>query len=63
MMKTRHDNDVTDHTSSLYVENETELLWSYGVRFMMKTRQDNEVIDRIGAVYTDIRTELSWQIR
>ena len=27
MMKTRHDNDVTDHTSSLYVENETELLW------------------------------------
>ena len=28
--KTNRDNDVTDHTSAVYVENETELSWSIG---------------------------------
>ena len=27
MTKTRQDNDLIDHTSMLYVENETELSW------------------------------------
>lgn len=27
MKKTKEDNDVTDHTSIVYIENETKLLW------------------------------------
>ena len=27
MMKTRQDNDVTDHTGAIYVENNIELSW------------------------------------
>lgn len=30
VMKTRHDNDVTHHTSAIYVENDTELSWPIG---------------------------------
>lgn len=25
--KIRHENDMTDHTSAIYVENDTKLLW------------------------------------
>ena len=28
MMKTRHDNDVTDCTGAMYAKNDTKLLWS-----------------------------------
>ena len=28
MMKTRHDNDLTDHTGAVYIENNTKLSWS-----------------------------------
>ena len=27
MMKTKQDNDVIDHTSVFYIENDTELSW------------------------------------
>ena len=30
MMKTRQDNDVTNCTGAIYVENETKLSWSIG---------------------------------
>ena len=29
-MQTRQNNNVSDHTSMIYVENETELSWSIG---------------------------------
>ena len=30
MMKTRHDNDVTDHIGVMYFKNNTKLSWSTG---------------------------------
>ena len=30
-MKTRQDNDVIDHTSAVYVENNTKLSWHAGL--------------------------------
>lgn len=27
MMKTRHENDVTDHTGAVHTENDIKLLW------------------------------------
>ena len=30
MMKTRHDNDVTDHAGAFYRKNEIELSWTIG---------------------------------
>ena len=30
-MKTREDNDVTDHIGVVYIENNTELLWLIGL--------------------------------
>lgn len=60
MMKMRQDNDVIDHTSLLYVEIETKLLWwiRQGIVYY-ETRQDNDVTDRTGAIYVEIRTKLS----
>ena len=28
MMKTRHDNEMTDHIGAIYAKNETKLSWS-----------------------------------
>ena len=28
VMKTRHDNDTTNHTGVIYAQNDTKLLWS-----------------------------------
>lgn len=63
-MKTRHDNDVTDRTSVVYVEKKL----SYGdlldrVRSVTKIRQNNDMIDHIGAVHSQNDTELSSQIK
>lgn len=50
---------ITNHTGSLYIEKEIELLW---VQSMMKTKQNNDVIDSTCLFYNEIGIELSWLI-
>lgn len=62
MIKTRKDNNVTDHIGMVYVETKIELsglIWAGG--FVMKTKKNNDVINRISVVYTKKNdSELSW---
>ena len=57
MMKTRHENDMTDHIGPLYVEkklnrhDQSHKAWS-----MMKSKHENEVIDYTGTVYDENET-------
>ena len=59
MTKMRKDNDVTNHTGSLYAEkklnchNRFDMLWS-----TMKCKQGNDMTDHTSAVYSKIGTEL-----
>ena len=48
MMKIRQDNDMTNGTGAVYVENEIELLWLIRLGTIYdKTRLDNDVTDHI----------------
>ena len=63
-MKTRHDNDVTDHTMQSTSKMKLNCWDLYDwVQSVMKTKQYYVVIDHTGAVYTKNETELSWPIR
>lgn len=55
MTKIRQDNDITNLTSAIYIENDIEL-------FVAKMRYDNNVTNHIGLVYAVIENELSWPI-
>lgn len=65
MMKIRQDNDMSDHTSMVNVENKSKLSWSIGpgCHLWQKTRQDNDVIDYTMVRYTENDTKLSLLIR
>lgn len=53
VMKTRHNNIVTERTGVVYAEKDIELSWlTDRVRSMTKTKQDNDVTERTGEVYT-----------
>ena len=59
-MKTRQDNDLTDHKGAIYAEYYIEL--SGPIRssvVYMKTIQNNDVTDLIGVVYARKETKLS----
>lgn len=63
MMKTRHNNNMTDHISMIYIK----MKMSYHDRFdletsVMKTRQTNNVIERTSVVYNENDIELLWSI-
>ena len=63
VIKTRQDNNIIDHTGSIYTENEIELSWSVEPSVIHeKKRWDSDVTDYIGAVYVKIKTELSGPI-
>ena len=64
MIKTGHENDMTDHIGVLYIEKKTELSWTieWGA-VCNETKQDNDAIDSIGLVYIKNKTEVSWLIR
>lgn len=64
MIKTGHENDMTDHIGALYIEKKTELSWTieWGA-VCNETKQDNDAIDSIGLVYVENKTEVSWLIR
>ena len=52
VIKSIQDNDVTNHTSAVYVKNDIELLGLIGPGTIYdKTRQDNDVIDLPHVVY------------
>lgn len=60
VMKTKHDNDLTDRISAVYIENYTEL--SRPIRLgtiYMKMRQNNNVTNLIKVVYVEKEFELS----
>lgn len=60
MMKTRLDNDITDHTCVVYTKNNTELSQLIGrMWYVTKTRQDKDMTNRNSAIYTENETELS----
>lgn len=64
VMKIRHDNDLNDHISVVYVENYTELLGLIKPNTVyMKTRQNNDVTDLISKVYLKKEFEPSWSIK
>ena len=64
VMKTKHDNDLTDCIAEVYVKNYTELLRLIGSSAIYrKIRQNNDVIDLISAVYVENEFELSWPTR
>ena len=62
VMKTRQDNDMTDHTSvtmlkmRLSSHDQSNLVQS-----MMKTRLDNNMIDHTGVVYIENETKLLYR--
>lgn len=63
MMKSRQDNDMTNCTSKVYIEIETELSWSIKQNAVYtKTRLDNDVTNRTLVVYAKIEIEISWPI-
>lgn len=54
MMNTRNDNDMTNHISAIYVENDVELSQpAHWVLTMMKTIQDNYMTIRTNVVYME----------
>ena len=56
-MKTRQDNDMTNRTNIVYIENEIKLLWLIGPGMVYeKNSQDNDVTDHRGMV---LETKLS----
>lgn len=61
MIKTRHNNDVVDHTYIVYAKTKTELYRDLfdQERFIMKTRQDSDVTHRTSAIYAKNDNELS----
>ena len=60
VMKTRHDDDLTDRISMVYVKNYIELLGLIrSSAIYRKTRQNNDVINLISAVYVEKEFELS----
>lgn len=60
LMKTRQDNDVTDHASVILAKMKLNCLDRYEcVSFVMKTRQHNDMTDHTGVVYTENNTCLS----
>ena len=55
MMKTREDNDMTDHTSAIYVENEIELLWPIKLGMACDENQIGQWLDPF------YRSSLHWK--
>ena len=47
MMKTRQDNDLTDHIGIVYVENKTKLLWLIRLGATCDENQSNQLRDRL----------------
>ena len=51
-MNTRHENDLINHASAFYTNNDIELLWLLDrVQCVMKIKHDNDMIDCTGTVY------------
>ena len=72
-MKTKQDNEETNHIDLVYIKIETKLLgpiWlgalcdenQTGQRCVMKNRKDNDMIDHTCVVHAENDTQLSWLI-
>ena len=54
-MKTGYDNNLTNHTGTVYTKNKTKLSWPIRLGVVC----DNNMTDCIGLVYFETKTELS----
>ena len=59
-MKTRQDNDVTDHTSAVHVEIRIELSWLIGQNAFYHENQIGERHDRSDSVRSMTKTKLNY---
>ena len=61
--KTKKDNNVTNCTCAVYVENDIKLLGPIRLGAIYdETRQDKDVTNRKGVIYVKSNSELSWPI-
>ena len=60
VMKTRQDNDMTNHIGAVYTKNEIEWLLQINQlgAVVMKTRQDNDVTEQTGSIYAENNIKL-----
>ena len=63
VMKTKQDNDVTDCTNAIYVENEIELWWSIRSSMICEKNLIEQWCDQSYRVYAETETELLGPIR
>ena len=62
-MKTRQDNNLTDHIGTVYVENETDLQWSIGSGAICDKNQIRQLRDRsYKSNLYEKQNKLSWPI-